>query len=179
MSGPNRATHSDAAAAERLLLAWEYRVNGWTEQMSADEMGVDRSTISRWLKKAWEGRVEPAAAQLREVELEKLDRLERLALAVVDRPHLLVSAGRVVMLLNETSGKEEPILDDGPILAAIDRLVRISVARAEIAGFKAPVKIQGEMRLPGLDPQLRKELEEAQALAEEQRRQILGEEPAS
>jgi hypothetical protein len=78
---------------------------------------------------------EPAAAAVA-FELERLDHLYQAALAVLEAQHITVSNGRVI----ELDGV--PLPDDGPVLQAIDRLVRISESRRKLLGLDQPVKAQ-------------------------------------
>lgn len=57
------------------------------------------------------------------------------AMEVLEREHVTVSNGRVVSLDDGT-----PLPDDGPVLQAIDRLLRIQERRARLLGLDAPVK---------------------------------------
>lgn len=73
----------------------------------------------------------------------RLDRMEAAALVVLERHHITVNNGRVVTL-----DDGEPILDDGPVLSAIDRLAKIEDARLKnneslrrLFGLDMPVKV--------------------------------------
>jgi hypothetical protein len=168
MARPKRATYADAVTAERLIRVWGLRIQGWTEQMIADEYGVTQQSVSKWLRRAWEGRVDPSAAQLRAFELDKLDRVERIVLAVLDRRHPYVSAGRIVV---DEDG--EPLSDDGPVLAATDRLIRLSALRADIAGFKVPTKIDATVSQPTIEPAVAALVAAARERVERQKQQII------
>lgn len=76
-----------------------------------------------------------------EAELLRLDELEVRAKQVLDRHHITVNNGRVITI------DDEPLLDDGPVLQAIDRLVKIEDARRKnnaeqrrLLGLDAPTK---------------------------------------
>jgi hypothetical protein len=77
-----------------------------------------------------------------EASHERLDRMEQAARKVLERHHITVNNGRII----EHDG--EPLLDDGPVLAAIDRLIKIEDARERNAaalrrvfGIDMPVKV--------------------------------------
>lgn len=90
------------------------------------------------------------AAELRALELARLDeslrRLEearQIVLEVLARQHFTVSNGRVVYL------GDEPLVDDGPVLQSVDRLVAIETQRerngarrAKLLGLDAPAKVE-------------------------------------
>ena len=72
----------------------------------------------------------------------RLDNLEQAALEVLEREHITVNNGRIIVL------NDMPLPDDGPVLAAIDRLVKIEDARQRnneslrrLFGLDAPVKV--------------------------------------
>jgi hypothetical protein len=54
---------------------------------------------------------------------------------VLERNHVTVSHGRIIRGENE-----EPLLDDGPVLTAIDRLLKIQERRAKLLGLDAPAR---------------------------------------
>ncbi|GAA3470404.1 hypothetical protein [Nonomuraea roseola] len=74
------------------------------------------------------------AGEVRQLMWMQLDELARRARAVADTTHYLVDKGRVVMW------DGVPIQDDGPILAAIDRLVKIQESQRKLDGLDIPVK---------------------------------------
>lgn len=78
-----------------------------------------------------------------EAALARLDALEEAAHAVLRREHITVNNGRVILL------HDMPLPDDGPVLAAIDRLVKIEDARlrntdalCRILGLNAPAQVE-------------------------------------
>ncbi len=93
------------------------------------------------------------AKTLTKLELEKLDDLQLEALNVLRTEHVLVSNGAVIRThVRDEHGKLEfdsetglpksvPIRDDGPTLAAIDRLLKIAERRSRLLGLDKPTKI--------------------------------------
>ena len=77
------------------------------------------------------------AATARSLELAKLDQLEQAAYGVLRRRHITVQHGKIVAFEDGT-----PVLDDAPVLNAIDRLVRIAARRATLTGMDAPTRIE-------------------------------------
>jgi hypothetical protein len=81
-----------------------------------------------------------------EAELLRLDELEKRARRVLDRHHITVNNGRVIAI------DGEPLQDDGPVLAAIDRLIKIEDARRKnnesqrkLLGLDAPTKVDAQV----------------------------------
>lgn len=70
------------------------------------------------------------------IETAKLDALEQAAWEVLRREHVVVQHGKVVYL------KRKPMLDDAPVLQAIDRLVKIAERRSRLRGYDAPTKVE-------------------------------------
>jgi hypothetical protein len=110
--------------------------------------GAACQAVSRLLARR---RTEKARApeDLRDIELERLDHMMRACLDILGRDHVLVQGGKVVLTwtsypdaaLGEL-GTSAPMLDDGPKLAAVDRLLRISERRARLLGIDAPERVE-------------------------------------
>ncbi|WP_406735363.1 hypothetical protein OG508_28120 [Streptomyces sp. NBC_01108] len=121
--------------AERDAEAALLRSKGWTYPRIAAELGYGHradayNAVQRVLKET----VREAGEEVRTLELERLDRLEAAANEVLEREHVTVSNGRVVDLHGA------PLPDDAPVLAAIDRLLKIQERRSRLLGLDAPVK---------------------------------------
>ncbi|MEV6081122.1 hypothetical protein AB0L80_39430 [Streptomyces sp. NPDC052069] len=121
--------------AQRAAQAAELRSKGWTYPRIAAELGYGhRADAYNAVKKVLEDTVREAGENVRALELERLDRLEAAANEVLEREHVTVSNGRVIDL------NGAPLPDDGPVLAAIDRLLKIQERRARLLGLDAPTK---------------------------------------
>ncbi|GAA2860020.1 hypothetical protein [Nonomuraea rubra] len=123
--------------AARDAEAARLRVRGFTYRQIADELGMAgpgkaHEAVQRILKET----VQEAADDLRLVELERLDRMYQAALKVLETEHYAISHGKVIYL--EEGGS--PLADDGPVLAAMDRLLKIQERRAKLLGLDAPAK---------------------------------------
>ena len=87
------------------------------------------------------------------LELERLDAMQLEALAVLRANHVIVSGGTIVrdfirddkgnVIVDTVTGTllTQPIVDDGPRLAAIDRLLKIQERRARLLGLDKPTKV--------------------------------------
>ncbi|MFF7879125.1 hypothetical protein ACFZDM_33430 [Streptomyces californicus] len=121
--------------AQRDAEAARLRTQGWTYQRIADHLKFkQRADAYNAVKRVLDATVREAGEDIRTLELERLDRLEAAANEVLEREHVTVSNGRVVVL------HETPLPDDGPVLAAIDRLLKIQERRARLLGLDAPTK---------------------------------------
>jgi hypothetical protein len=122
--------------ARRDARAAELRAKGWQYQAIADELGWSaRGDACRAVQRVLKETVQEAGDELRAMERDRLDRLSAAAWAVLDRQHVTVSNGQIIRL------DGEPLLDDGPILQAIDRLLRISESRRKLEGLDAPSRV--------------------------------------
>lgn len=127
----NQPAGTYEAAAVRRLRALELRLDGQSYRAIGAQLGVSGKT-------AWEdvqasltelAALELAnAAELRALELERLDALTIEAARILRTTHPLIAGGKVLADLT----------DDGPKLQAIDRLLRISESRRKLLGLDAP-----------------------------------------
>jgi hypothetical protein len=126
-----------AATAKRRAEAVAMRIAGADFETIAATLGYsDRAAAHKDITRALETAVleQSAAVEVhRAEELQRLDALLTEAWAVLKRQHVTVSHGRIIK--NED---DEPILDDGPTLAAIDRILRIQERKAKFLGLDAP-----------------------------------------
>jgi aminoglycoside phosphotransferase (APT) family kinase protein len=79
-----------------------------------------------------------SAEEIRRVELDRLDELARTAWRVLYERHLHIGMRGEIARHRDTGA---PLLDDGPVLAAIDRLLTISESRRKLLGVDAPAKV--------------------------------------
>jgi hypothetical protein len=137
-------------ATVRRAQAIQLRIEGKTLDQIAALLGYkSRGAVSQDISRALAAQITEPAAELRQIEAERLDaawqRLDGVREAVIEvlgRKHLTVSHGKVIYI------GDEPLLDDGPILAAIDRLLNIERGRlqimerrAKLFGLDAPAKV--------------------------------------
>jgi hypothetical protein len=127
------------AVAERRAQAVRMRAAGTPWQAIADTLGYSSPAAACVdVKRALEVALKEqnlAAAELRELELQHLDMLRKQAMTVLLEKHVTIQHGRVVSL------NGSPVPDDGPVLAAIDRLLKISTRRAALLGLDAPAQV--------------------------------------
>lgn len=124
--------------AERDAEAAKLRSTGMAYADIARTLGyADASGAHLACSRAMRAIAEPAR-DLRAIELARLDLILREAWAVMVAEHITVSQGRVVN--HPDTGL--PLKDHGPVLAAIDRILKIAERRARLLGLDAPTKIE-------------------------------------
>jgi len=125
-----------ADTAYRDAEAVRMRSRGATLQQIADELGfADRSIARRAIQRGLADVTREAAEEHVQLQLDQLDALTVEVMGVLEREHLVVSAGRLMC------GPDGLALrDDGPKLAAIDRLLKIMERRARLLGLDAPTR---------------------------------------
>lgn len=136
-------TQRSAELAERRADMWRMAINGQSQEEIGRHYGITQQAVSEQLRKANQDRPARAVDEWRALTLDKLDRLERVVLAVMARKHPLVSGGRIVTTGPE--GDETPLIDDGPVLAAVARIIDISKHRLDVVpGLKAATRLSVE-----------------------------------
>ena len=139
MPGRRRSVDSmerDARAADLFRRGLSYRQisaeMGWKSTSAAFE------AVRRAARDA--GRDSLAAAEALTLMLERLQDYRRLVYRVATTKHYVTTqSGRVV----EFNG--QPLLDDAPVLNAVDRLLRTDDTEAKLLGLYAPAKSRVEV----------------------------------
>lgn len=134
-----RGSAQRVATAKRRAEAVQMRIAGATYEQIAEALGYSgRNAAYVDITRALEASVTEqhrAAEVLRQEELMRLDVLWVEVWAVLKREHVTVSNGRLVR-----GDDGQPLRDDGPVLQAVDRLLRILERRAKYLGLDAPTK---------------------------------------
>ena len=126
-----------AAAVERAKRVVDLRAEGKTFEEIADELGVSIGLVHRDLERTLAHVADPNVAALRAKQGAELTMMKAVVLDVVQRRHLAINQAGVV---RDDEGK--PLMDDGPLLAAVDRLIRIGEREAKLYGTDARPEIQ-------------------------------------
>lgn len=136
----NRAQH-----AEQRAEAYRLKLRGLSDRAVGERLGVSHTTVQNWTRQEADERVLPLAEELRKVQLERLGEMRQAALQVLETVHVTVQQGRIVA---DSFG--DPVPDDAPVLAAIDRLLRIEERIAKLCGLDAPLEVDAtvEQRTP-------------------------------
>lgn len=104
-----------------------------------------------------------------QLELDKLDMMERLMWRVVNRKHVLAQNGRVVL----DPVTQEAMLDDGPLFQATDRLLKIHERRAKLLDMESATKVnvtvsdEMDQKIKALMAEMDNPVQEEQAVAAE------------
>jgi hypothetical protein len=124
------ATHRDAEAVT-------LRAQGLGFRQIADQLGyADKGEAWRGVQRARKTILQAPTEALIRVEAEQLDELYTAALEVLERDHVMVSHGRIVC---DDDG--EPLLDDGPKIAAIRELRGLRESYRKLFGLDAPSRV--------------------------------------
>jgi hypothetical protein len=124
-----------ARNAARDAEALSLRARGWTYLRIADEQGyANESGARKAVERAMAHNIRESNDEAKSLLLTDLNAAKQAVWAVLEANHLVISEGRVVKLDGEA------IPDDAPVLAAVDRLVKIDQELAKIYGAYAPAK---------------------------------------
>lgn len=143
--GNGRYTRSSRTAA-RDADACRLRSQGLDYQEIADQLHyASKSSAYEAVQRALKATVQEPADELRHLELLRLDELARRARTVLESTHYVVDKGTVVIW------NGEPLVDDGPVLAAVDRLLKVQERRAKLLGLDSPQRVSIDAQQLGDD----------------------------
>lgn len=136
---------SQLEVAELMHQVWNLRCNGMPVWRIGKHLGIGNQYVYKLIDQMLEQLRPPAeqVAEQRAISLERLDGMTAAALKVLQTMHYVVDHGQVVA--HPQTG--EPLLDDGPVLAAIDRLHKIEERRARLLGLDMPQLVEVEMKI--------------------------------
>ncbi|MFI0768616.1 hypothetical protein ACH4TQ_27575 [Streptomyces sp. NPDC021218] len=133
-----------AESARRDAAAADLRAQRYSYQRIADELGYNnRGDAWRGVQRAMQTIVREPVERLIQTEAAQLDELYAAGLEVLERAHLAVSNGKVVI------HDGQPVLDDGPRLAAIRELRQIRESYRKLHGLDAPSRVSVEAETLG------------------------------
>jgi hypothetical protein len=116
------------------------------EQLDYSDAGAACKDYSRILKARQEELAQTLDDQ-RAAQLEGLMEIRRVAVEVMRRPHPFIQGGRIVRDGNTDDEPGDPLYDDGPSLAAIDRIAKIDAQIAQLLGLNAPTRVESDGQL--------------------------------
>lgn len=126
-------------SVQRDAAAMRLKSEGRTYQQIADELGYfDRGHAWRGVQRAMKAVLREPAEELIAVEAARLDELYVQALDILEREHVMVSHGKIVV----DTATGEPLLDDGPRLAALRELRQIRESYRKLHGLNAPQRTE-------------------------------------
>jgi DNA-binding CsgD family transcriptional regulator len=136
----------EALVAERRAKVLQMRAAGVPPAVIAQQLGITTHQVSNDLQRSLKLRTEEmnqAAGELRALEVEKLEAMERAAWAVMHRKHYQIGSSGQVARHPET---KEVLTDDDPILRSIATLLRIQERRSKLLGLDAPTRSSLEVK---------------------------------
>ena len=142
--------------AKRDAEAARLRSRGRTYSQIAEELGYcDKGAAHHAVARVFDGFRVEARDLLIKIELDKLDMMTRAVIDVLEAKHYLVSDGRIVYIGAKDDPDHRELLDDAPVLQAVDRLLKISDRRAKLLGLDAPKRVEVSDTTPDLDAAVR------------------------
>jgi len=133
--GPDGAFVASPDTAARDAEAARLRGRGLGYRQIAAELGIDVHTAHDAVQRALQAIRAEGAAEARTLELERLDMAQAAVMRALEAKHFTVNQGRLIYL------GDDPLPDWGPVLAAVDRLVKISESRRKLLGLDAEQKV--------------------------------------
>lgn len=130
----------DAWAADR----WG---EGWTLVAIGKELGIGKSSVKEAIDRIMYATTSSATEQARNRQRMRLELAHEAAMEVLEATHITVSHGKVITIKDD-DGKDVPLTDHGPILAALDRIVKISESARKLDGLDQPSQVEhsGDIR---------------------------------
>ena len=184
----NAFNESEEVGKGRNSKIWELHLAGWSQEHIGARFNITQGRVSQILKQIRESIPEATREELITTEVERLDYALGKTVEVLERPHVVVTpSGRVAHEIVEYARDEDgnilldkhgnfipkkvrKVMDDGPILQAVDRLVLIGKERRKIFGLDAATRT--EVSGPGGDP-IAVQVQEFSSLPAEARRERL------
>lgn len=150
MASARETRRAAVAQADRDRQVVDLKRTGLTFREIAAQLGLSLGTVHKSFNRGLTRVVEPAVTEYRAEHVARLATLREVVEDVINRRHLVVSDGRIVR-----DGADLPLEDDGVVLAAADRLLKIDEAERRLLGLdaKPELEISGNLsyRVIGLD----------------------------
>lgn len=123
------------AAAKRDTEIIEMKRAGLTFEEIGAHFAVTRQVVHRCFHRGLRRVPVKAVEEYRAEQLARIETQREIALDVMHAEHPLVSNGK----------RFDDLSDDGPVLAAIDRMIKLDAQESDLLGLKAPVKVESEV----------------------------------
>lgn len=128
--------------AKRDAEAFALHIRGRSEQTIGEALGMTQQSAHEAIKRGRQAiTVETTEAQVKEA-IAELDMMRAEVIKVLEAKHYVIREKGLIYLPDS----DEPLLDDAPVLAAVDRLGKISESRRRLLGSDAPAKARVEVR---------------------------------
>lgn len=132
------------AEIDRDADAAELRGQNLPYRAVAEQLGISVSTAHARVGRAFRDTLASPAEAARAIERDRIGHVLDRALEILEKKHVTVSHGHVVHVHDEETGRDVPLADDGPALAAIDRIIRASESLRRLDGLDAPKAVKME-----------------------------------
>lgn len=149
----------DTDNRERDAQIYHLRLKGYSPEEIAPLYGLSPATVADIVSKVSSALHRADPHQHKMMELDRLDRLLKKAIKVLDKKHVAVSHGRVIF--DPTTNA--PLVDDGPTLDAIKTVLSIMERRARLLGLDAPSTLTINTPPDPLSVELQEMINEAKA----------------
>jgi hypothetical protein len=121
--------------------AAEMRSQGFTYQQIGESLGMTRQGAHKAVQRAIAEIPKEGTKEALNIELAKIDRIERYYNSVMARTHFKVgNTGRIVV---DPDG--QPMTDEGPRMDAAAGILKAQAQRAKLLGLNAPTVTRGEL----------------------------------
>jgi hypothetical protein len=158
---PQHDPEATAAATEREAVIVRLKREGLTFDEIGQRFGVSKQVVHRQFHRAIRRGLTVQVDAYRDEQLARIEAAREVVMDVLHARHVVVSNGHVVSEITgqDAEGKPiygEPLVDDGPVLAAVDRLVKLDDQEARLLGLYAAAKVETDTTLRyevvGVDP---------------------------
>lgn len=127
-----------AELIERERQVLQLKRAGLTFDVIAERLGyANRGGAYKAYKRALARTLQQPAAEVRELEQDRLDAIQARVWQILTGSHPLVQSGKVVAA---DDGRQ--LQDAGPVIAAANTLIRLAKRRAELLGLDAPAQVE-------------------------------------
>ncbi|MFK0140708.1 hypothetical protein [Streptomyces murinus] len=132
--------------AQRDARAAELRAQHWTYEQIGEELGIDKTSALRAVRRAVRDACAAPGKELVELEVSRLETIYDEVLDILARDHPVVSHGRIV---KDDTG--HALVDDEMKLKAIDRALKARESFRKLLGLDAPSRVSVEAEQLGRD----------------------------
>lgn len=148
--------------AERDAQIYQLALRGYTPEEIAPNFRLSPSTTHEIISRVNAALHRPDPNQAKLMELDRLDKLLKKAVSVLNKKHLAHSHGRVIL---DPTNELKPLEDSAPALNAISTILKIQERRAKLLGLDAPTNVNIITPPDALSTELQELVNEAKARA--------------
>lgn len=153
---------TDEERAERDAQIYQLALRGYTPEEIARTFRLSPSTTHEIISRVNAALHRPDPNQQKLMELDRIDKLLKKAVSVLNRKHLAHSHGRVIL---DPTNNLQPLEDTQPTLNAINTILKLQERRAKLLGLDAPTNVNITTPPDPLSTELQELVNEAKARA--------------